>query len=68
MTESLEKRNQKMSIGVKVLINTKDGNGHTITEYGYIMRRLNAHLYEIYGEGSQIIYRLSPEEFTEISE
>ena len=57
-----------MAIGIKVLINTKDDNNHTITEYGYIMRRLNAHLYEIYGESSQTVYQLTTEEFTEISE
>ncbi len=57
-----------MSIGVKVLINTKDGNGHTITEYGYITRRLNSQLYEIWSESSQVTYLLSPEEFTEIKE
>lgn len=57
-----------MPIGVKVLIDTKDGNGQTITEYGYIMRRLNAHLYEIYGENSQVVYQLTPDEFTELSD
>lgn len=56
-----------MSIGVKVIINTKDDNNHIITEYGYIVRRLNAHLYEVWGESSQTTYLLSPEEFTEIT-
>jgi hypothetical protein len=54
-------------MGIKVLINTKDGNNRAITEYGYIMRRLNAHLYEIFGESSQVIYHLTPEEFTEVT-
>jgi hypothetical protein len=56
-----------MSIGVRVIINTKDDNNNPVTEYGYIVRRLNAHLYEIWGESSQIIFFLSPEEFTEIN-
>lgn len=56
-----------MATGIKVLINTKDDNNHAITEYGYIMRRLNAQLYEIYGESSQVIYHLTPEEFTEVN-
>lgn len=55
-----------MGIGIKVLINTKDDKGHIITEYGYITRRLNAQLYEIWGESSQVTFLLSPDEFTEI--
>lgn len=57
-----------MSAGVRVLIDTNDGNSHTITEYGYITRRLNSQLYEIWGESSQVTYLLSPQEFTEIKE
>lgn len=57
-----------MPTGVRVLINTNDGNNHAITEYGYITRRLNSQLYEIWGESSQITYLLSPQEFTEIKE
>jgi hypothetical protein len=56
-----------MTIGVRVLIDTKDGNNYPIREYGYITRRLNAQLYEIWGESSQVTYLLSPQEFTEIN-
>lgn len=55
-----------MSLGIKVLINTKDDNNHTITEYGYIMRQIDANLYEIYGENSQTIYILRSSDFTEL--
>ena len=56
-----------MDTGVKVLINTKDDNGNNIAEYGYITRRLNSQLYEIWVESSQSTYLLSPQEFTEIN-
>ena len=55
-----------MGVGVKVLINVKDHDGEVNTEYGYIMRRLNADLYEIYGESSQVVFWLSKSEFTEL--
>lgn len=61
------KRGQKMTTGVRVLINTKDNNDNPIVEYGYITRRLNAQLYEVWGDPSKITYLLSPKEFTEIT-
>lgn len=55
-----------MNNGIKVLINFKDKHDCLIKEYGYIVRRLNSHLYEIVGESSTI-YFLNPTEFTEIN-
>lgn len=55
-----------MGVGVKVLIDIKDHDGKRNTEYGYIMRRLNADLYEIYGETSQVVFWLSRSEFQEL--
>ena len=60
------KMGKKMSQGSKVLINTKDGNNHDVCDYGYIVRRMNAQLYEIWSETYQVSMLLSPEEFTEI--
>ena len=57
-----------MTEGVRVLINTKSDSGESIKEYGYMTRRINAHLYEVHGETSNILFNLSPEEFKEISE
>lgn len=57
-----------MTEGVRVLINTKSDSGESIKEYGYITRRINAHLYEVYGETSNTLFNLSPEEFKEITE
>ena len=57
-----------MTDGIRVLINTKNDTGQAITEYGYITRRLNAHLYEVYGETSKTLFSLSPDEFKEIIE
>ena len=57
-----------MTYGVRVLINTKNNSGEKIQEYGYITRRINAHLYEVYGETSNVLFNLSPEEFKEITE
>lgn len=54
-----------MSEGIKVLIDTKDDTGCLITGYGYITRRINAQLYEVWIESSNEIYLLSPNEFTE---
>lgn len=56
-----------MTDGVRVLIKTKNNFGKDIKEYGYITRRINAHLYEIYGETSKILFQLSPDEFKEIN-
>lgn len=55
-----------MGMGVKVLINVKNDNGTFNTEYGYILRRLNCDLYEIWGETSQSVLWLSREEFKEL--
>lgn len=52
-----------MSEGVRILIKIKDKD----SEYGYIMRRLNNDLYEVYAETSQVVLMLSPSEFQEIS-
>lgn len=52
--------------GVKVLIDTKDENNHRICDYGYILRRLNAHTYEVWAETLQSLLFLTPEDFTEI--
>lgn len=57
-----------MTDGIKVLINTKNDLGKKIKEYGYITRRINAHLYEVYGEASDMIFSLNPSEFKEIVE
>lgn len=57
-----------MTDGIKVLINTKNDAGQVIKEYGYITRRINAHLYEVYGETSNVLFSLSPDEFKEITE
>lgn len=57
-----------MTTGVKVLINIKNTEGDTVSEYGYITRRLNGHLYEIWVEKSQTTYLLSPQEFIEITD
>ena len=57
-----------MTNGVRVLIDTNDDHNCPIIEYGYITRRLNSQLYEIWGESSQETYLLSPQEFTEINE
>jgi hypothetical protein len=51
---------------MKVLINTKNENNETISEYGYILRRLNAHAYEIWVESLQLLFILHPDEFEEI--
>lgn len=56
-----------MTNGVRVLIDTNDDHNRPIIEYGYITRRLNSQLYEIWGESSQETYLLSPKEFTEIA-
>jgi hypothetical protein len=66
LDKNLQIESQTMGVGVKVLIKTKDEKGHNITEYGYIVRRLNAQVYEVWGESSQSIFLLSPEEFTEL--
>ena len=54
-----------MATGIKVLIDTKDDTGYRITGYGYITRRINAQLYEVWIESSNETYLLSPNEFTE---
>lgn len=53
--------------GVKVLINTKDEKGRDICDYGYITRRINAQVYEIWSESYQTVFLLHPEEFTEVN-
>lgn len=55
-----------MSNGVKVLIKTKDEQDNPIVEYGYIVRRMDAHSYHIIGESSNKEYFLSKDEFQEI--
>lgn len=57
-----------MTNGVRVQINTKNDLEQPIQEYGYIVRRINAHLYEVYGETSKTLFSLHPEEFKEIVE
>jgi hypothetical protein len=54
-----------MSTGIRVLIETKDDRGRHITGYGYITRRINAQLYEVWIESSNETYLLSPNEFIE---
>lgn len=54
--------------GVKVLIDTKDDNNHKICDYGYILRRINTHAYEVWAESLQSLFILSPEEFVEIND
>lgn len=56
-----------MTDGIKVLITIKNDNGEAINELGFITRRINAHLYEIYSETSGILFILSPDEFKEIN-
>jgi hypothetical protein len=51
--------------GVKVQINTKDDNQNEIKGDGYICRRLNSELYEIWSEELQTILLLSTKEFEE---
>jgi len=63
---SHKKKVKTMGMGVKVLINVKNDNGTFNTEYGYILRRLNCDLYEIWGETSQSVLWLSREEFKEL--
>lgn len=53
-------------VGVKVLINTKDINGNIISGDGYILRRLNVDIYEIWAESLQSVLILDKEDFTEI--
>jgi hypothetical protein len=60
----LEKR-EIMSQGVKVKINTTDENQNKITGDGYICKRINAELYEIWSEEHQSVMLLTPEEFIE---
>ena len=57
-----------MGLGVKVLINTKDGNGHKICEYGYIVKSIHSDLFEVYSEASQVSLYLSADEFTILKE
>jgi hypothetical protein len=52
----------------KVVINAKDDKGKDVCDYGYILRRINAHLYEIWAETYQTLFLLSPEDFKEIEE
>lgn len=54
-----------MTDGIKVLITLKNDKGETISEPGFITRRINAHLYEVYSETSGNLFRLSPDEFKE---
>lgn len=65
---SIEPKANKMSSGVKVLINTKDEKGNQVLEKGYILRRIDAHCYHIVGEYSNREYYLSKEEFQEIQD
>lgn len=51
--------------GVKVVINTFDENQNKINGEGYICRRLNSDLYEVWSEELHTILLLSPEEFEE---
>lgn len=57
-----------MGLGVKVLINTKDGNGHKVCEYGYIVKSIHSDLFEVYSEASQVSLYLSADEFTILKE
>lgn len=54
-----------MGQGVKVKINTIDENKNKIISEGYICRRINANLYEIWSEEHQCLMLLSKEEFVE---
>jgi hypothetical protein len=51
--------------GIKVKINTIDQNNKEVSGEGYICRRLNADLYEIWSETTQELLLLSKEEFIE---
>ena len=53
-------------IGVKVSIDTKDANGNTVDGDGYILRRLNVDVYEIWSENLQTILTLDKDEFKEV--
>lgn len=54
-----------MNQGVKVIINTNYEDGQIINGEGYIMRRLNYDLYEIWSEESQTILTLHRDDFLE---
>lgn len=51
--------------GIKVKIKTADQNNNEVVGDGYICRRLNADLYEIWCETTQELLLLSKEEFIE---
>lgn len=54
-----------MSNGVLVQIKTKDENQNEIKGDGYICRRLNVDLYEIWSEELHEVLLLSKDEFEE---
>lgn len=54
--------------GIKVLVKYITLNGDDIKGYGYILRRLNAHLYEIcMDDDKENTYLIPKENFTEVS-
>lgn len=55
-----------MKYGIKVLVKTKNHDGSTIDGFGYIIRRLDAHYYEIEMENTGNVYVLLKDDFLEI--
>jgi len=51
--------------GVQVLIETEDEEIR-IKGHGYIVRRINAQVYEVWSESHQTVFLLHPSEFVEI--
>ena len=56
-----------MGEGVEINIILKDENNKAVTSKGCILRRLNAHLYEVWSEEETTILTLSTDQFEEIN-
>lgn len=52
--------------GIKVKIKTTDQNNNEINCEGFICRRINVDLYEVWSEENQTLFLLDKSEFEEI--
>ena len=56
----------KIMNGIKVKIKTTDQNNNEINCEGFICRRINVDLYEVWSEENQTLFLLDKSEFEEI--